>query len=294
MYQSALEQRRSVQDKIVVLDRHYGELEKRLLTLKQALSSHHTDEKIQLQTKKTDLEQEIQSINTTLSLLLREHHELVGARFGVIQSRLDRMIQEAKSHQQELQYMQSEYAQLLTRRDELHTRQLELKQQIALLQSKREDALLFHCDKIAEPCPYVSLITKKTTHAIDDQEVFLTNELKTITDHTLPSLTKNIDELFSRQQQQEEKVSTYKALFQTFDRKKIQALLQEGVQKETALERVRGDWDVFHAILSSQEEKRQEYGRLEQELRLLEGQKKTHQQDLQRLDEQMRLLTVVP
>jgi len=122
-------------------------------------------------------------------------------------------ITDAKQLQQEfLQYEEKETT-LHTQQEQLNTHILQLEQQLARLATDRTQAESFHCDKIQADCPYVSVIRKVTTSALDEQRTYFTEQIATAREITAPGLVDTLSSIAQKKNEISTLITQKKQLF---------------------------------------------------------------------------------
>jgi chromosome segregation ATPase len=122
-------------------------------------------------------------------------------------------ITDAKQLQQEfLQYEEKETT-LRTQQEQLkaHIRQLE--QQLARLTTDHAQAEAYRCEKIQADCPYVSVIRKVTTSALDEQRTYFTEQITTAREVTAPELIGALSVLLQKKSEIDGQITEKKQLF---------------------------------------------------------------------------------
>jgi hypothetical protein len=122
-------------------------------------------------------------------------------------------ITDAKQLQQEfLQYEEKETT-LRTQQEQLKAHILQLEQQLARLATDRSEAEAFHCDKIQADCPYVSVIRKVATSALDEQRSYFTEQITTAREVTAPALVDTLSLLLEKKNEIHTQITQKKQLF---------------------------------------------------------------------------------
>lgn len=168
----------------------------------------------------TALQTQIEEIDTQLDLLWQKIPVQEALQYGLVFTNISQTQQLMYEHITEAKQLQHQRVQweekelsLQTQSQQIQEQIQDVEQQLVRLADDQSRTQAFRCDKIQEDCPYVSVIRKVNSSALDEQVTYFQQQVQKLRDVSLPECIKNLHTVVDQKKEIDDKISFKKQMF---------------------------------------------------------------------------------